>query len=128
MNVSQVLKRNHKLIIVLMGLLFIVIFNPFALEKKSLNKLQERCFTARILKKYYTIKKRQRRFIEVENIESGEQFYFFSMNNNKFIYEIVEVGDTIIKKANSFQILVKNGEKRINCYIGNNSGTKFSYE
>ena len=128
MNIEKVLIKYHKLIIVVFGLLLVLFFNPFALEKRGVSKYYKEYYTASVTNKYYDFMTRQDRIIEVKNVETGVPFSFCTLNDNEFIYDVVEIGDTIRKLENSFYIIIKNGKKEVKCFIGENSGTHFKYE
>lgn len=125
MKITEILKIYHKLIIALIGLILISIFNPFLLEKRSVNRLYEVQFTAKVKNKYLDSKERKERIIEVINIKSKKEFVFFTLNENEDIYNLVDKGDTIIKIPNSFDIIISNGIKNIKINIQESRGTEF---
>ncbi len=111
METRQFLIQHHKKIISLTAIVIFIYFNPFFIMKRSEKKIFKEAFSATIEDKYFTIKDRRRRFIVMKELESDRTFNYFTLNNNTEIFEIVEKGDTIFKKVDSFEILIRNSSK-----------------
>lgn len=125
MDIKYIFIKYHKILLVLIGLTLITFLNPFRLEKRSLKRFYSSEIRATVVNKYFTIKERRRRFIILSDVNSLNEFNFFTPNENTKIYDLVELGDTIIKSTNSFEINIKNYNKDIKINVKKNSEVKF---
>lgn len=121
----EFLRKYHKLLIIIIVVTLFAYFNPFLLEKRSQKRLYENGFSAVVINKYFTIKESQRRIIILNECETHKEFKFFTLNNNEEIFDVVEIGDTIIKIPDTFEIIIRNDTKDIRTSIQESKGTKF---
>ncbi|PXX95745.1 hypothetical protein DF185_21880 [Marinifilum breve] len=128
MEITKLLTKYHKSIILIIGCIILVFINPFSLKKRSYQGFYRSTYKAEVINKYIDRNTRQELFIRVVNIESRDSFYFHSLNDNEGIYKLVEIGDTLQKVGNSYYVLIKNKSKNLKCFVGENSGSKFVYE
>ena len=109
--------KNHKKIISIIFLAAFIYFNPFFLIKRNHKRIYRDQFNTVVIDKYFTNKDRRRRYVELKRLSSNESFFFFTPNANKEIFDIVNVGDTLIKQRDSFNLEIKNGKKFFNINI-----------